>query len=992
MPSLRTNRRVVNYQVPDENDQTILLGGNKDWIRYHPRKGSGGHSPDEEEDDYSSKHSKSSSSSASKSNQEPQLRRSRNPLQMIQRRSKSPPEAKANQRRQGRSRKSSPESTPDSDDVEEEEELASSRTVTTKITTTTRHRSSKCSKPSSSSSSRPSQKQKNDKKTTTTNTRRDIHINNDDSSSFMWTVGTRCAVEYVEDHAYLNSQRPNNNNGRGGCRGNLSRNKKQNPVHQTNRTTTTMKQTFLVAAAAAAAPLPAESSSFTYWHPGTIFKVESNRVWVRFDDQSTELIPKQDVRILIPSSSTTTWYFASAADSAGGCGDIFGQCPPRQPLEVGDLVQVHFQNGRYCPDAYYVGRVAAINHHHNDIPVVSVAYQDGDYEENIPYPAITVLQKGIEHPQFLLGLTGSCRNGGSSSRRGVIVRADPYQPVHIQFPGDDKATTSNTIVQRSYHDVVTALFQAARETLQPTVCQWPTELEETDNKRIAQKRFSSSSSSSKRSRRQSSSQCSNKRVQRSSKTPSTSSEYKEADDEFKSDDDENNRDHDVLYEEEEQEEESPQPFTAKRSARKTSTRLTRAAANSDVASVETNQVIVPKKRRSRIKSRSMMATTTSTEPDENTAVLEESFYHTVSHFLEAEEPPQMSPRPFQPMYPAFSNIFGKALNSADCHVGLQMLTFLFTMHDQVPNDDLWNQLIDLITYGPKSGSAYFPDTAKMIAVMQYLRLMFSLHGQLDRCCEIVDRESFLAKHGGMAYPELVLSHLSPTYRFYMAEGDEYRTNRWAVGRIEQSLHVRNCLAEVFLHLVKHQLQPYVRRERTGEKSAYDHDEEDDSHAYRDRPIIRHIVHARRGAKDALEKAVVAGIQHWLSYGHFVTVSGESRFYADANPPSLDSLDSVCGRVISLAEQQGLIISCLAWLYGKEANEDSFALADLIAQILDREMTAWATPSAIANRFEYLREIKLQFIGHLEPSLCPQLRPKLAERLDVFILYNIIYAP
>jgi hypothetical protein len=321
-----------------------------------------------------------------------------------------------------------------------------------------------------------------------------------------------------------------------------------------------------------------------------------------------------------------------------------------------------------------------------------------------------------------------------------------------------------------------------------------------------------------------------------------------------------------------------------------------------------------------------------------------------------------------------------------------MLTFVYTMHDQVPNDDLWNQLVDMITYGPKSGSVYFPDSAKMIAVMQYLRLMLSLDGQVDRCCEILDRESFRANHGGMSYPELVLSHLSThSHRFYMAEGDEYRTNHWAVGRIEQSLHVRICLAELFLHLLKHQLQPYVRRERTGETGPND-EEEEDSHAYRDRPIVRHIVHARRGAKDALEKAVVVGIQHWLSYGHFVTVTDLSRFHADANPPSQDSLDCLRGRIISLAEQQGLIISWLAWLYGKEANEDTFALADLIARILDREISTWANPSVVANRIEHLREIKLQFIGNLEPSLCPQLRPKLAERLDVVILYNIIYAP
>ena len=97
----------------------------------------------------------------------------------------------------------------------------------------------------------------------------------------------------------------------------------------------------------------------------------------------------------------------------------------------------------------------------------------------------------------------------------------------------------------------------------------------------------------------------------------------------------------------------------------------------------------------------------------------------------------------------------------------------------------------------------------------------------------------------------------------------------------------------------------------------------------------------------------------------------------------------------MTDHIGSVISHLAFLYSKEANEDAFALADISSNILlreiDQKMPGLEPLLGGMAKDKFIEKIKLRFIIAIKKEVTPQFRPKLADRLGVAALYNIIFS-
>jgi hypothetical protein len=94
-----------------------------------------------------------------------------------------------------------------------------------------------------------------------------------------------------------------------------------------------------------------------------------------------------------------------------------------------------------------------------------------------------------------------------------------------------------------------------------------------------------------------------------------------------------------------------------------------------------------------------------------------------------------------------------------------------------------------------------------------------------------------------------------TSPIYAVDGDEHRISAAAIERTGQSLHVKVCCAELFLALLSRELKGFVRKQY-----------ESDTESLCAKPIVKHILGHRRGAKEALEKSFKACTKLWSMYG------------------------------------------------------------------------------------------------------------------------------
>ena len=780
------------------------------------------------------------------------------------------------------------------------------------------------------------------------------------------------------------------------------------------------------------------------WYPATIVKVTAKtkqgalvlsysiKLTTQFDDRTAGTYEYPSDRLQLLYSGTEDDDDDHAPVMYTEQGDIFYWERP-DSLNVGDLVFGYYQKG-WAKDAWFRGRVAHVatldrtappdsssvpasaaattkNSSSSISKCCTIAYDDGEYEMQIPYGRrldnVKLIQKGFKHPTWMEGLTVEMASKKHKISSGVIRTTAANQPVTLEYKGPDGVFTE----KRPYKAVAIKLFQSRKPA--PENClQWPTGNIGNDDKNESGRKRKITALETKKAT--------------TKKAPPKSCAKQESDSEalikptvVKR----NRKSQRVTVKKSEPEaletttedsdwEDSVEPLSTRKRTRRT---RKAAAKESDEPVEPMDAPLSPKARKTR--PRRVVAKLQSPEPSEDLPASEIRDDHSSppkkkratrkapakkAPPKERKAPASRKTRKYEGVIPVdesdfdsdtdsdeiheigdasriteldFSscNVYGNALNSADTHLGAQLLTFAASFHNQVPNEQLSCALMDLMTYGPKSQGVTFPDSRRMDLAADYLWLLLSKPGYPDKLT------GFLKA----SYWEDCLDQM--TSPVYAADGDAIRTSSFAIQRLGQSLHVKVSCAHLFLQLLSRQLKSY-----TGKNKA-----EVDIGKLCSLPIVKDLLAHRRGAKEPLEKALKSYTQLWIHYGHFILCDFPD-FESEEHKPSNTQVNFVREQATRLLELMGKTCSYLAWLYGVAAHEDANGLAHMMSNVVSREIgetTFDPTPFLKADGFspeDHWQRVKLQFLLNLDKRSVPQVRPALAGLFDVAKKYNDIF--
>lgn len=129
------------------------------------------------------------------------------------------------------------------------------------------------------------------------------------------------------------------------------------------------------------------------WFPAKVLSVDYAVCKVKFLDAGENdggfSVPKDDVQLLRFGTTKDDKHncYCCYWEAEDGCGESSFSVGAPEVLNLGDAVLVLFQNGTHpstAKDAKYRGRVIAVGTN-NGTPVATVAYDNGDVEEGIPY-------------------------------------------------------------------------------------------------------------------------------------------------------------------------------------------------------------------------------------------------------------------------------------------------------------------------------------------------------------------------------------------------------------------------------------------------------------------------------------------------------------------------------------------------------------------------------------------------------------------------------
>lgn len=215
--------------------------------------------------------------------------------------------------------------------------------------------------------------------------------------------------------------------------------------------------------------------------------------------------------------------------------------------------------------------------------------------------------------------------------------------------------------------------------------------------------------------------------------------------------------------------------------------------------------------------------------------------------------------------------------------------------------------------------------------------------------------------------------------YYMESQDLQDTSKDALERILNTIHAKVCFAEVYFSMLQHQLKLVAARYYLKDSDKTGSGINPDFHTL---PIVRDIMNSRRGVKNALESTTKACAALWTRFGiQFLFGNQDFEFSEICN--------DIRHEVLHLADLLGNVVSYYAWLYGREMNEDAFALADIVCRLFERELDESNVKSPVG--YEHLHDsIKMRFISTIRKELVPQLRPRLAERFSIVGPYNLMH--
>jgi hypothetical protein len=187
-----------------------------------------------------------------------------------------------------------------------------------------------------------------------------------------------------------------------------------------------------------------------------------------FEDGTLEENLSIDEIRLLHNEGGVQYYWDKKHEKGDDPTKVMFSTPAPTSVQVGDLVLGHFQNGLQK----YRGRVAAV---HTNTASCDIIYDDGDYEKNVSLTSVVLLQRGVDHAAWLVGLTVTCLPCKRHKHLTIatVVRADRF--VYLEYRDDNHGNDAYHVVndKRAYRDVVTVLMQNVRHEVKNNYCYWP---------------------------------------------------------------------------------------------------------------------------------------------------------------------------------------------------------------------------------------------------------------------------------------------------------------------------------------------------------------------------------------------------------------------------------------------------------------------------------------------------------------------------------------
>jgi hypothetical protein len=630
------------------------------------------------------------------------------------------------------------------------------------------------------------------------------------------------------------------------------------------------------------------------WFLGNITKVKkegrTQSVDVKFWDHQVETIalPNEDFALL---------YSAQTDDGIDSTklmfedGRLFGEFNPHR-LRIGDLVFCKTQNGKYN-SAYYRGRVVSVGNLvlNTAEPVCDIAYDDGDYEVNIPYTHDANVFKVVDggnNFDWLLHLKLQYGN-----RVGTIHSVSEQRGVCVEF----QTRKGRTVYEdHPFAMIVELLFRARKQETDTKVKTWPI--------------FNGLSAA---------------------KSPATEkSKYGAAKEELAK---------------------RRMPSRAASSATATKRELANKA--------KLNNKAPAAKRKDDLES--------------TVDAVNDSDYDSADEDLPQFNDSQSAD--MQEMPSRLSDAFSDALFSSDSLFGARLL------HNNLPRRSIAHvikggsvapkvllaQMVRVILTGPRTDAEIlYPDLEKVSTALNYIKTISTYPGGMDNLLESLPLTFIDECFTALSSPQ------------YMQEEEDSPSTPGALERLNLSLRLQLACTELLELIFHRQLHGALRLTLDMLDSVFE------------RAVVRDIVRQRRRShKATFERAVSLLAKLYTCYGYEYVDILYCRGVSSLPSESVEHLQPVRDTFVLLAKKLGLFVSYLGWLYCSVDFENTITLARIIGAVVNDEIQKSVSTQMIPD--EEKKMLKLKFLLQFDKHILPQLQPALADRLEVALSYNTLFA-
>ena len=686
------------------------------------------------------------------------------------------------------------------------------------------------------------------------------------------------------------------------------------------------------------------------WVPGIVFQ----RKWI--PNKSREQTNKLQVILDTGSQSTVVWTWDKSSkvqrlikeeDGSERLEMSQSVCRSSGPtdLRIGDAVLSWFQKGQGTNEYdCFCGRVAAVEGDH-----CSVAYTDGDWEENIPFKekephvVLTRLSKGWDEPTWMEGMKlktlSSKKTGGPCP--AIVTRCEPRGSIWVKFDNQTKEE------KFSYHSVASCIMREAKQHAR-NYFSWPVPnvssvSNDSSSSPMLDVSFESATmsldspfSSLKKPTRE------HPNRKRKQAIPSPFANLKKPTRKHPNTNHrpQQSRNQTVKLDESEGHSDSKDdstgslpdayPATNIRPARKTAPR-------GEIGSQKSSRGRSKKSSEVDFTSKSSEETCVP-EPVVGTAFKWEwpSSYMSMEPIESEKEASIMGPAALV----NFASTLERTWNSCESEIAAAITSHV-QVHDGVkPASQLQKAMNKLLLKGPQTGQSNplsFPDCQRM-----------------DLADEVVQEVNF----SWFTFWEQMASDL------YCVKGDNRRTNKFAIQRLATTAHAKAITVKRFL--------------------------ENARKSFPNTPLVwlTEIRQHPSGVRVAFQDAVHTFVSLWMSYGHFYL---NPKWEMD--DISFDLKDFIQHNSRKLQQNLAKVLSFAAQVYAVEEEQTPEALSHFLAGRIEAMLQDFSPPTEFVYPVpldEYERKMKLRMILDLDSIVLPGVRPLLAARMGLASEYNLIF--